>query len=405
MIGSEKSEFRLTLTSRFDLGFPFDITNSCTRIIRMLEFFEIIIALLILILTTTFTCHLLGVKDTNYKYASLEGLRGLAAALVAIFHLYWRAGGSSDRYWSIDYLASSELRRAILLIGELPVGAFFMLSGFLFFRKALTENYFNIKDFFISRILRIYPAVIASLAIIYCATAVMNSGIFTTPLSWVITALPFIREYQGSLVNTFPINITNSGVLWTLVWEIRLYLCIPFLYILMRFTPYKKMVVIIAMIGVIILDKTRMIESSIAGYLMYFLAGFLVAATKDIEIKRNNIICILLLIIAIIFTRKAYSSTTALYILPVFWLLKNRADFFGLLVSKPFRMLGTCSFSIYLIHGITQAVSKHYLFSYHHYLWAIASLILTGVCAPVLYLYVEQRFMYRSKHRLMLLKQ
>ncbi|WP_367273017.1 acyltransferase family protein [Candidatus Symbiopectobacterium sp.] len=163
---------------------------------------------------------------------------------MAIFHTYWRAGNEPDTYWSIDYLDSHTLKSAMLLIGEIPVGVFFILSGFLFFKKALKYQNFSTKDFFISRILRIYPPVLASLLIIYLATFVMSGGDVITPFMWFINALPFISEYQGILVNGFPINITNSGVFWTLVWEFRLYITIPFLYLLMKHLTHKKTAVI-----------------------------------------------------------------------------------------------------------------------------------------------------------------
>ena len=61
----------------------------------------------ILIVTVYITSRSLGIKPQKHKYAALDGLRGICAAMVAVFHLYWRAGGESDFYWSLDYIASN----------------------------------------------------------------------------------------------------------------------------------------------------------------------------------------------------------------------------------------------------------------------------------------------------------
>lgn len=362
----------------------------------MQVFSEMLFYFFILALTVTFSCHFLGIKEAAHKYKTLDGLRGLAAASVAIFHLYWRAGEASDRYWSLDYLDSSALKHAIMLVGEIPVSVFFMLSGFLFFTKILSSNNFNTKEFFISRVMRIYPPVLASMFVIYLVTAFINGGQQLTSPLWFLEALPFISEYRGSMVNGFPINITNSGVFWTLVWENRLYLSIPIIALIINRTIYKKTVLVITMLTVITIDKAHLVDKAHAGYIMFFLVGFLVASLNEKKIKHQNIIAIFLMMIAIFFTRNVYSTTTALYLLPAFYLIKNGSDFFGVLTSRPFRFLGTCSFSIYLLHGITQTVSKHFLFNQGGHLWQVCSIVSVGVLAPIMYKLVESKCFYRS---------
>lgn len=356
---------------------------------------EIILSFILLALTVSITCRFLGIQETDHKYKTLDGLRGLAAALVTIFHLYWRAGGASDRFWSIDYLDSSTIKRAIILVGELPVSIFFMLSGFLFFNKILSSDKFNTKDFFISRALRIYPPVLASMVVIYAVTAFINNGQQLTSPLWFLNALPFISEYKGSMVNGFPINITNSGVFWTLIWENRLYLSIPIIAFIVNRSTHKKSIIAIAMITVIALDKTHVVEKAKAGYVMFFLVGFLVASLNRVDFKNKNALAVLLLILSLFFTKYAYSTTTALYLMPIFYLIKNGSSFFGFLTSRPLKLLGTCSFSMYLFHGVTQVISKHYLFNQGGYLWEVCSLVAVGVLAPVMYKLVESKCFYR----------
>ncbi|NUU66607.1 acyltransferase [Enterobacteriaceae bacterium BIT-l23] len=317
----------------------------------MLLLFESVVFFGILLISVAVMSKALNVEIVNHKYQALDGLRGICAGLVAIFHIFWRAGGADDTFWSISYLGGHEIKRAVLMMGEVSVGIFFMLSGFLFFKKAL-NNTFDVKKFFISRALRIYPPVFISLIIIFVISAIINHGKITTSPYWFYQALPFINEYKGSVVNGLPINITNSGVFWTLVWEVRLYIAIPLLFLLMKIIPFKKSFITLLIISVIALSKFYFIDKSHAAFITYFLVGFLVATTEDKKIKYANVIAFIVLMAALFLTRQAYSPTTALYLLPFFYLVKNQANLFGILTSYPIKVIGISSFSIYLLHGI-----------------------------------------------------
>ena len=340
------------------------------------------------------TSKLLCITPEKHKYESLDGLRGICAAMVAVFHLYWRAGGGSDFYWSLDYITASNVKRAIFLSGELSVGIFFMLSAFLFFRKALADS-FDIKRFALSRIMRIYPPVIAVLIIIYFVTIIMNPDIHTPVWEWFVPSLPFIFNAPGAMINGFSLQIATSGVFWTLVWELRLYLVIPFLYLIMKKIRYQKSFVIFLMAGVL-LYKYKINNEQYLSYIMYFLAGFLAASIQSNKYP-SDLICLILLVGAIYFTRHAYNTTTPLYMFIVFYTIKCGCDYFGFLTSLPVALLGTSSFSLYLVHGITQTVSKHYLYGLGDYIWQISAMIAAGVISPVMYKYVESRSIIRQR--------
>ena len=52
------------------------------------------------------------------------------------------------------------------------------------------------------------------------------------------------------------------------------------------------------------------------------------------------------------------------------------------------------SFSIYLIHGIPQAVSKYYLYDEGYLIWKLVSVATLGVIAPIMYKYIEKPTMH-----------
>ena len=67
-------------------------------------------------------------------------------------------------------------------------------------------------------------------------------------------------------------------------------------------------------------------------------------------------------------------------------------------------MLGTSSFTLYLVQGITQTVSKQYLYSAGNYVWQICAIIAAGIIAPVMYKYVESRSIIHKRPQLQIAK-
>ncbi|SUI03853.1 Acyltransferase family [Salmonella enterica subsp. indica] len=124
-------------------------------------------------------------------------------------------------------------------------------------------------------------------------------------------------------------------------------------------------------------------------YTMYFLAGFMVA-TINKEVKLHDSLSSIVLFVAVMLIGNAYNVITPLLMMIVFYTLKCGCTYFGILTCKPIKLLGACSFSIYLIHGIPQAVSKHYFYDDGYMIWKLISIIAIGVIAPVMYKYIEK---------------
>ena len=157
----------------------------------------------------------------------------------------------------------------------------------------------------------------------------------------------------------------------------------------MKKIKYKE-AFIVALMLIVLSYKYLVGSEQCLSYIMYFLAGFLVAAIRFSK-RPTDLICVILLCVALYFTKHAYNTTTPIYMLVVFYTIKCGCDYFGLLTSLSITLLGTCSFSLYLIHGITQTISKHYLYAAGNYLWQVCSLIAAGIIAPIMYKYVESR--------------
>jgi peptidoglycan/LPS O-acetylase OafA/YrhL len=162
----------------------------------------------------------MGEAQRPTEIKSLTGLRGLAAALVFLFHM--KSRGSEG-----DFLGP------VYRVGWCGVTIFFTLSGFLLtllyfelFRDRVTWPAF--KSYFLKRVARIYPLYFF-LLLVAVANAVWNRYPAThrPPLSWpdVLSHLVMLQGY----FERFASSLTLIPAAWSLTIEESFYLLLPLL--------------------------------------------------------------------------------------------------------------------------------------------------------------------------------
>ncbi|MGQ9001829.1 acyltransferase family protein [Klebsiella pneumoniae] len=342
----------------------------------------------------SFLCKKIGVETNTYKYKTLDGLRGICAALVVFHHIFWRSGDKTDSYWSLEHLGKIE-KNLVLLIDQLPVSLFFILSGFLFFLIASKSK--NALTFFYGRFLRIYPPVIFSLIIIIFSSITVF-GYKPNCINFIVSHIPtpfgFLESGSVCDVGMGPLN---SGVLWTLVWEWKLYFLVPVLMVLISTSIKNTLGLLMLSLFVILSWLTGLVDEFTASCASLFIAGFISANFSHMEIKKGwlaptFISGLVLFLTSLLITQKVYNPITSLSLIPVFISITNGYSILGILLSKKIQLMGVTSFSIYLNHGAFQFISKHFLFDYGYYLWEAASVILISTLSPFTYKYIESSF-------------
>lgn len=153
------------------------------------------------------------------KYISgLDGLRAIAVIMVIGYHL------------QLPYFKG----------GVLGVTIFFVLSGFLITRLLLQElqetNTIDLKQFWIKRIRRIWPALLLMISITVIVTAVFNRVLFTKACNDFISAIfGFNNWYQiFNNISYFDNGGASSPLLhcWSLAIETQFYLIFPFIILI-----------------------------------------------------------------------------------------------------------------------------------------------------------------------------
>jgi peptidoglycan/LPS O-acetylase OafA/YrhL len=179
------------------------------------------------------------------RIKELDGLRGIAVVVVMALHFFNRA-----KYFTENPVLKNV--SFIALAGWVGVDIFFTLSGFLItsilLKSKADEHYF--RNFYVRRILRIFPLYYAALAII----------IFFAPkvepefLGQLKTSLPIMLLYQQNWALLFKdFHITQYlGITWSLAIEEQFYFLWPFIvYKLDRDTLAKVSIgyIVVSIVG------------------------------------------------------------------------------------------------------------------------------------------------------------
>jgi len=169
-------------------------------------------------------------------YKELDGVRGLAAIMVMLFHYINGLSYSSSFFQSIKKLT---------FLGQTGVSLFFVLSGFLITRiliKQKDKSYY-FKYFYYRRALRIFPLYFLFLFIYFIITGVLTH-------SFNLNNIFYYVVYIQNFAMTFQWNISGPEHLWSLAVEEHFYIFWPFIIFLVSSKYLSKFVVAMIILSI-----------------------------------------------------------------------------------------------------------------------------------------------------------
>ncbi|MBB5179378.1 peptidoglycan/LPS O-acetylase OafA/YrhL [Planomicrobium koreense] len=276
--------------------------------------------------------------DNNKRFQELDALRGLAALAVVLFH-YTTRYDELYGHAKMNYLDISH--------GHLGVNLFFIISGFVIFMTITKTKEANI--FAKKRIIRLYPAYIASVIITFMTVALF--GLPGREVS-LIDALWNLTMLQSFIPNIEFVD----GAYWSLGVEITFYILVG---VVLYFGQKKKIVLLslIWLIGSGIIESlsilfphrlTSILASySITDYTHLFVAGIMFYLVKVSGQKRHYLILALCLIYDYLFMDIYSNFFVTLFFFIFYLLIKEKMVFINI---RPLVFLGTISYSFYLVH-------------------------------------------------------
>lgn len=343
------------------------------------------------------------------RFAFIDGLRGIAAISVTVFHFY-----RGTPFYEQLSRALPRFLSVILENGWLGVEVFFVVSGFIIaysLRKAQI-NFPFLYSFVLCRYVRLAPPYLISILLIIilntCSNLVFTERVAPLP-NWE-TLIAHIFYLQG-LLNLDKI----SPVFWTLCLEVQFYIAFIALIGVAQFlqqrTDLRESRIVpsilvfsgsISVVQAVFFDFHEKVILSSSWYL--FTIGILICWVSE---KKGNAywLWIHLTSLMIFSFIQPWNGevTVALGTGILIWRASRLDKMHYWLSAKWIQYLGKISYSLYLVHTIigTRIINLGYRISGNNPLaasgWMILAFTLSIIAAHYLYAWVENPSIHLSK--------
>ncbi len=314
-----------------------------------------------------------------------------------------------------------------IIPGGVGVTVFFFLSGFLItnllFAEQRKSGHISLRNFYMRRLLRLYPALLLMLASLTFYLTCTGQAFARSEL---LSALFYFENYHRLYIDP---GADRFWILWSLAIEEHFYLVFPFLF---AGLVSKRKLLLLTTAALVLLSLLLRLYTSLAYGLSYFsemstaylthnrfdsiltgcLASMLLhgpAKEKLLRLAADYRVysfALVLLLFTIIY-RDAFFRQTFRYSLQGLSLLvlvppvlyAKKYQLINRLLSVPALVFaGKLSYSIYLFHWVSLAVFTHLGLVPATPLWIAGNAALTLILSLVSYYGVEQRFL-QLRHR------
>ena len=285
------------------------------------------------------------------RFETLDGLRGVLARGVFGVH-------AVNMYtWHADGVWAAGSAPFYLFAAKTGVALFFMITGFLFWLRVLRAGVaFDWRAFYVSRLRRLTPMYAASVAL---ALGVIWAASGFAPHEGLVSLAKEVRPWLSfGFMDTGDVNGLEgaryvNAVYWTLAYEWMFYLALPFLA-LFAGRPWG-----VALAAAVLLFGS---QASVVWNFLFGAATALIVHRRLLEGRAGApwLGAVALAALAAAYAmRDAHPMVPTLLLFVFFVLVVHGCSLFGLLRSRPAKILGTVSYSLYLVHCIVLFAAVH----------------------------------------------
>ncbi len=336
---------------------------------------------------------------------AVDGFRGFLA-----FGVFFCHAVGYRRYFEV-YRWEVPASHFYSMIGQVSVLFFFMITGFLFWSKAIRSGgRIPAIALYRNRFWRLYPlyavVVLVSLAI---GLVVIN---LHPPANYAHSKWELLSLFVPGLISWFSVGPFQFGYLltptWSLWFECLFCLALPVLGFLA--VSWRA----VGLFGIIAVAYVVAAFHSWLPHDRYFWLGFVAGMASAHVVRlwpmekvfRRKISAVLpIVLIVLLFTTlpDVYDLSSVVGMAIIFHCVVSGCDFFGLLNLPAAQMLGAVSYSIYLVHMLLYYVVLHSIDTFHavsrfsdlSYWGFITGLaVLTVVVSAIAFRWLEFPFMH-----------
>ncbi|MEH3087735.1 MAG: acyltransferase [Xylophilus ampelinus] len=357
----------------------------------------ILVCIALALLTIQLPKRAYGSPPLSGRYGSIDGLRGYLGFLVFLSHAYLWPEYVRSGFWG----HSSQVLRHF---GEASVLLFFMITGFLFTGKLLrgADRPVDWLELFVGRALRLVPLYAAAMVVlavlVLCTTGLtLNQD----PLEIVKRALHWagFTIFNAPDVNGFKeTRLVMSGVTWTLPYEWMFYLALPAMALaLHRRVSLMLVGACSTLAGVIFVFNHR--PMCLLAFVSGIASAWLVRSDALQRFARSTsatVLTITCLAVTILGFESAYKIVPTILVSVAFALIAAGCSLGGVLTAGTSRMLGDCSYGLYLLHGFVLYITYRFVlgFDVAARLSTTQHWMIVMACTPVLVLIAYASFRF-----------
>ncbi len=277
----------------------------------------------------------------SHRFPAIDGLRGFLALGVFFTHVMDTRGYYTTGRWDASFAPF------YVVSGQAGVSLFFMITGFLFWSRALGPRPIDARSLYASRVRRLAPMYFASVALVLAVVLALSGfSLRSEPLQLARELRPWI---SFGFMDTGAVNGVGdahrmNAVYWTLAYEWGFYLALPLLALFARGPSFVLLVAAVLFFG---------IRTPIT---LNFLGGALAAAAVERKWLAGRLASpwlapvAIVAIAAVLAMRTAYAPAAIALLFVFFVFVVDGNSLLGLLGTRAARMLGTVSYSFYLLH-------------------------------------------------------
>lgn len=334
------------------------------------------------------------------RFTEIDLLRFLAALAVMLLHYGIRGFAEGDNLSPLHFPVLGPLVK----YNYLGVNLFFMISGFVILMTAQGKG---LRDFFISRVVRLYPAYWFCCTLTFVVILLFASDQIYT--SWPRYLLNL------TMLNGF-VNIGGiDGVYWTLCVELKFYLLVGVLMACGQLPVIERYLgVWLAVCALHTAFPVAAIEYAlIPQYGAFFIAGAVFFLVHQQGFSRYRIALLLgsfmvalmheipMLIDRSVWYRLEFSVASLVVIISVFylafvWIAVRKSS--GSRYAPLFVWLGTLSYPLYLLHNKIGMAIFHNLDAYvNRYVLLVGAIMAMLLLSHLVHQQVEKRFSPRLR--------
>lgn len=196
---------------------------------------------------------------TNSRVNEIDLLRFFAAFAVVFFHYSFR-GYAADSMSIMPYPLLAPYSK----YGYLGVHLFFIISGFVILMTAAKGG---VRSFFVSRVVRLYPAFWTCCTVTFVVTVIIGGSSYSASFGQYFVNMTMLSEF---------FNVKSiDDVYWSLFVEIKFYIFIVILLTIGKINKIQSILIFWILISIIleIFPVYKIKYLLIANWSTYFIAG------------------------------------------------------------------------------------------------------------------------------------